>query len=553
MHRLSKILTLASILAFFSSSINAATIAGTLKGSDGTPFEGGFIEAQNTQTKITFIALSDSEGRYHVDGIPSGRYRLQARVVGYRSDDQDGVSLTAAQTASVNFALQKDRVRWSDLSIDQARALLPAGHGKELLFRDCFACHGFQSRMAAVSRDLDGWKDRVQYMRDAMHFSLDFVTDQDANELATYLDDAFGAEATVPRSPTELAGYQSTVLKLGSDASKIVYVEYEMPGPNRMPFSAAPGKDGCLWIPNFGSANKITRLDPRTGAMEDFLVPNVGTAAIHSALEAPDGSVWLTEQASNKLGRWDPHTKKITEYLDPFEAGKEGVKEGGSKHTLRFDPRGNVWVTGEPLSRFDAETHKFTNYWETGHTYSLANDFKGDLWFTITGTPGQVVKMDWQTLKMTRYPVPTKDGLPRRIQIDSKGIIWFGEYNRGKIGRFDPQTEMFQEYDLPTGPLTHPYGLGIDAKGDIWYSSYYFDVLGRLEPGTGKITQYPFPHSENTIREFFLDTEGRMWYGSPSNNKVGYFYLTGGDRGSARTQQIQSVPRANGARSLVSP
>ena len=51
-------------------------------------------------------------------------------------------------------------------------------------------------------------------------------------------------------------------------------------------------------------------------------------------------------------------------------------------------------------------------------------------------------------------------------------------------------------------------------------------MLGRLDPAAGKITQYPFPHSENTLRELFLDSEGRMWYGTPSNNTVGYFYLT---------------------------
>jgi hypothetical protein len=38
--------------------------------------------------------------------------------------------------------------------------------------------------------------------------------------------------------------------------------------------------------------------------------------------------------------------------------------------------------------------------------------------------------------------------------------------------------------------------------------------------------EYPFPHSENTIREFFRDAEGRMWYGSPSNDKVGYVTLS---------------------------
>jgi hypothetical protein len=55
----------------------------------------------------------------------------------------------------------------------------------------------------------------------------------------------------------------------------------------------------------------------------------------------------------------------------------------------RFDPQqGNMWVTGEPLSRFVPETGKFTNYWETGHICRIF------IWFTITDTPGQVVKMD---------------------------------------------------------------------------------------------------------------------------------------------------------------
>ena len=47
------------------------------------------------------------------------------------------------------------------------------------------------------------------------------------------------------------------------------------------------------------------------------------------------------------------------------------------------------------------------------------------------------------------------------------------------------------------------------------------------DPRTGHVTEYPFPQSENTLREFFTDAQGRMWFGSPANNKVGYFYLAG--------------------------
>ena len=323
--------------------------------------------------------------------------------------------------------------------------------------------------------------------------------------------------------------YKEGIQKFTSDAMNITFVEYEMPGPSRMPFSAAPGKDGYIWIPNFGVANKISRLDPKTGVMEDFPVPNVGTAAVHSAVEAPDGSVWLTEQGPNKLGRWDPKTQKITEYQDAYLPGQEGQERAGSKHTVRFDPNGNVWATGYPLSRLDPETGKFTDFWnDAAHTYGLEPDKDGNIWFTNPGT-GQIGKVDWKTLKIKQWTVPTKDGYERRLELDSNGVVWFGEYQNGKIGRFDPKTETFKEYDLPGGKDVFPYAVGIDTDGYVWYSSYYKDVLGRLDPKTGKITEYPFPHSENTIREFFRDSQGRMWYGSPSNNRVGYFYLTGGN------------------------
>jgi len=53
------------------------------------------------------------------------------------------------------------------------------------------------------------------------------------------------------------------------------------------------------------------------------------------------------------------------------------------------------------------------------------------------------------------------------------------------------------------------------------------DLLGRFDPRTRKVIEYPFPHPEPAIREFFRDAQGRMWYGTSPNNKVGYFYLTG--------------------------
>jgi hypothetical protein len=40
------------------------------------------------------------------------------------------------------------------------------------------------------------------------------------------------------------------------------------------------------------------------------------------------------------------------------------------------------------------------------------------------------------------------------------------------------------------------------------------------------VIEYPYLHAENMMKEFFLDSQGRMWYGSPPNNTVGYFYIS---------------------------
>ena len=516
---------LLGVILALGSVCSGATVTGTVKGPDSAPFQGAFVEAQNTKSKITVIVLSDRRGRYTIENLPAGEYRGQISATGYRADPRAGVKLTADQRSSFDFALQSAPVRWNEIHFYQAAALWPPAKGKDLIFDHCSICHQFQSRMASVTRDADGWRDRVEYMRTAMHFSLAHLTDQEADDIASYITSLFGPDSVLPKSPADMPAYKDTVRTFSSDAMNIVYVEYDMPGPSRMPFSAAPDKDGNLWIPNFGVANKITRLDPKTGQMTDFPSPTIGTAAIHSAVPAPDGSVWITEQAVNKLGKWDPATQKITEYQDQYRAGQNGVGIGGSKHTLRFDTIGRVWASGSPLTMFDPETEKYTRFEEIVNAYDVKPDKNGDVWFTAQNA-NKIGRVDGKTLKITEWTMPTVNSYPRRMEIGSDGIIWIGEFNAGKMARFDPKTQTFKEYQLP-GPDPTPYGMGIDADGYIWYDSHRQDTMGRVDPKTGTVTEYPFPHNELALREFFLDAQGRMWYGSNPNNKVGYFYLAG--------------------------
>jgi virginiamycin B lyase len=325
-----------------------------------------------------------------------------------------------------------------------------------------------------------------------------------------------------------LPAYKATLRPVSDDALKITYVEYDMPGPNRMPFSAAPDKDGKLWIPDMGSVNTIGRLDPKSGAIQEFTAPNSFAAGIHSAVPGPDGTVWFSEQAANKVGRWDPKTKLITEYQDTYKPGMEGLEDGGSKHTVRVDSKGRVWGTAvfNNLTVYDPKNNEFSHFADTFSPYGVELDKSGNVWFAEFYPQGKIGMVDANTGKVTKWDPPTKGGWPRRIEIDEDGIVWFAEYRSGKIGRFDPKTHTFKEFELP-GPSATPYALGIDRDHNIWYSSDEMDVIGRLNPKTGKVTEYPYAHSENMMKEFFLDAQGRMWYGSAPNNEVGYFVPSG--------------------------
>jgi Carboxypeptidase regulatory-like domain len=381
MDLLRRVATLITIGFCAASLAYGAEVTGTVKGPDSAPFEGAFVQARNTKTKITMSVLSRKEGRYRIPNLPAGEYELRIRAVGYQAQPRTGVNLTADQSVSFEFALQKGKVHWTDISLYQADQLLPAGKGKGALFTPqpgqptatCAACHGIQTRIASTVRDEAGWRDRVEYMRTTMRVR---INDQEAGDIASYLNSVFGEDSTLAKSPADLSGYQKVVQSFGDDAMRIVYVEYEVGG--KFPWSAVPDKKGNVWIPYNGPVNKIARLDPRTGELEDFPVASSDVLRIHSAVPAPDGTVWFSEQFKNKIGRLDPKTRQVTEYEAPTS---------GTTHTIRVDSKGMVWSTGSILYRFDPETSKFTAFpADKGSYYGIVIDKDDNVW--AGGAPG---------------------------------------------------------------------------------------------------------------------------------------------------------------------
>jgi streptogramin lyase len=524
---------LVALVFSLASIAYGATVSGTVKGPDGKPFKGAFVEAQDLDSRITTNVLSDKDGRYRIENLPEGEYQLKVRAVGYRFEPITGIRLTADQNATYGIALEKGTVHWTDLSNYQGAQLLPDGPGKAKLASACFRCHGFQSRMAAQVRDETGWRDRVNYMRTSFGYLLKDVNEQDRDNVTAYLTKYFGPDSPLAHSPADLPSYEEVKQPPFSDeAMKIVYVSFELPGSNRFPGAAKPERDGNVWIWEY-RGHWFGKLDPKTGEITEYPIPNVDQASNHSVVVGPDGMIWFSEQATDTIGKMDPVTHAITRYREPSR---------GTKHTLVVDSKGMVWGSGEPLTRLDPETGTFHDIPEVPTAYGLALDKDENVWFSEFAKNGKIGKVDAKTGKITKYAQPTPESWPRRLKIDAQGDVWFCEYEAGKIGRFDPKTETFKEYSLPGGRPT-PYALVVEKNtGHIWFSSMEMDTISELDPATGKITTYPFLYSENGMRDFFQDTEGRIWWGSQANNRVGYFYLAG----SAASQRAAVDVRKSG-------
>ena len=79
-----------------------------MTGPDGAPFRGAFVQARHAGLKMTVSVLSDNQGRYIVENLPAGDYRVQVRAIGYKADAKGGVKLDGRSECLLRFRAADD-------------------------------------------------------------------------------------------------------------------------------------------------------------------------------------------------------------------------------------------------------------------------------------------------------------------------------------------------------------------------------------------------------------------------------------------------------------
>ncbi len=294
--------------------------------------------------------------------------------------------------------------------------------------------------------------------------------------------------------------------------------EWPLPAANERPHDPAVGPDGALWY-TAQQANRLGRLDPRTGQFREYPLPTPGSGP-HGLTFGPDGNLWYTANRAGLIGKLDPATGRVTEYRMPDPRARD-------PHTPVFDHDGMLWFTverGNMVGRLDPRSGKIDLRevpTQEAIPYGIAVDRRGVPFFCEFGT-NKLASIDPHSLAIKEYPLPA-GARPRRIAIAADGGVYYTDYSRGELGRLDPATGAVQEWPSPGGPHAKPYGIATTPDGMVWFSESGVEpnTIVRFDPRTARFASAPIPSGGGVVRNIAATPDGRIYLACSGVNQVG--------------------------------
>nr|QNO53370.1 virginiamycin B lyase [Methanosarcinales archaeon ANME-1 ERB6] len=147
--------------------------------------------------------------------------------------------------------------------------------------------------------------------------------------------------------------------------------------------------------------------------------------------------------------------------------------------TMAWDLSGSLeeWDTS-PLRPYDITVLPDGSAWLTYRDVG-APDWPVGIIFTINPSDGST----------TEFQAPSAWGNSGFWTIDRgpDNTLWIADQEY-RIVNFDPSTEVFTEYPLPTSQFTlpaSPFGVSVAPDGKVWFTCWNDPCLGCYDPGTG--------------------------------------------------------------------
>jgi streptogramin lyase/mono/diheme cytochrome c family protein len=511
------------------------SVQGVVTDASGQPVSGAFVKLKHAERRLTFLVISQEQGRFEAKDLPPGQYRVQGVGAGFESEWFTNVGVSAAQSAKVGLSLTNKQgamlpPAWPQripepevlkVSIDPKD--LPEGEGKALVAEKCASCHDLR-RTVVKRSNLDHWRHTVARMRTRMSVaSIPDLSDAETNAIVNYLAAKFpevqpyDANSRLPRA----------VLK--GKALQYRVVTYDLVNTHAEPHDVAVDPQGNAWVSE--RAGKLGRLDGKTLEFTERDTPPGPAARDRQSLGNPQidskGILWVADGPNNRWLSYDTNTDKFLAFAWP---GRKGAAGGNS---MALHPDGTVWATGagrEARQLFpDKVQFKFYEAPAAKHhknpgAYGIAVAGDGSVWFA-EDEADLMARVDPVTGTVEEFKIPYEGfAFPRRMNNDANGDLWVALWNAGKLMKVDHKTKQMTIYTPPT-PTGGNYSVVVDKKNNyIWVSQHQVDMIARFDPKTEEWVEFPLPEAESDPRRIELDptNPNRVYFSGNIPGRLGF-------------------------------
>ena len=527
------------LLAFFTGAAGAQSLSGKVTSSEEGAMEGVLVSAKREGSTITVTVVSDAQGRYSFPAkrLAPGRYALHVRAVGYELDSPEMVTVTN-KGAVAELKLKKAADLAAQLSNGEWLASVPGTDRQKDLLLNCVGCHTLE-RIARSRYDADAFmKTVLPRMQGYVNQSIPqhpqlrkaerLMEERGDQRVQVYRTSAeYLSTLNLAESPKW--GYElKTFPRPSGRATRVIYTEYDLPRATIEPHDVLVDEQGIAWYSSFGEQN-LGRLDPRTGAVREFPIPEVkpGFPTGLLGLRADrDGNLWLGNMYQAQIVKFDRKTQKFTTWPLPPEQNIDAAQVNMvSPQYAHVD--GKVWTQNNGFAgvhRLDIATGKIETWepfknapkGEPHNIYDVVPDSQNNAWFTDFRRK-HIGRIDAKTGEVKLYEIPSEKPVvaPRRGQMDAQDRLWFAQYRGDKIGMLDTKTGEFKQWDIAP-KWSAPYDVALDKNGEAWTGSMLSDQVTRFDTRNGAAVTYLLPRPTN-IRRVHVDnstTPVTFWVGS---------------------------------------
>ncbi|MGH8514177.1 MAG: virginiamycin B lyase family protein, partial [Gammaproteobacteria bacterium] len=371
------------------------------------------------------------------------------------------------------------------------------GPGKAMVEATCTKCHGLNFITNSFGFSRDEW---------VRLFSTMVTPPQaETNAIADYLAKNFAEKPDIPKA------------KIITGPVTVNFKEWQAPTLGSRPHDPLAARDGSLWWTG-QYQSRLGRVDVRTGALKEYPLdtPNSGP---HGLVEDKDGNIWFTGNHAALIGKLDPQTGITTEYKIPDPKVKD-------PHSLSFAPDGILWFTAQQsntVGRLDPKTGEMklvTMPTPRSRPYGIIVSPKGVPTLCLFGT-NKLATINPNTMEIREYALPDAASRPRRIAIVGDEV-WYSDFSRGFLGRYNIATGAHKEWASPSGPQSQPYGI-VFAKGAIWYNESFAkpNTIVRFDPKTEKFQSWAIPGGGDIVRKMDVTPDGNPVTANSLTNQVG--------------------------------